>query len=369
VTLSAVATQPIPLVDLRWQHAQVAGAVEAGFARVLATTAFINGSDVADFERDFAALCGAAHCVGVANGTDALELALRALDIGPGDEVLLPANTFVATAEAAARAGATPVLCDIDPATYLLDVADAAARVTPRTRAVMPVHLFGQVAPMEQVAELGLTVVEDAAQSQGASRGGKAAGSFGDAAGTSFYPGKNLGAYGDAGAVVTGSDQVAGRVRALRNHGGQSHYAHELLGVNSRLDTLQAVVLNAKLAQLAAWNELRREAAARYDTLLADLPAVTPPVTLAGNVHVWHLYVVRVPERDRVLAHLRASGVGAGIHYPRAVHQQPAFAHLGDEGWFPHAERAAAEILTLPLYPGITAAQQERVVATLREAL
>lgn len=364
----------VPLVDLRAQHKAVADEVAAGFARVLETTSFVLGEDVTTFERRFADFCGVAHCVGVGNGTDALELALRAIGVGEGDEVVVPANSFVASAEAVVRAGAIPALVDSDPATHLLDVESLAGRIGPRTRAIMPVHLYGQIAEMEPLLALagahGLAVVEDAAQSQGARRHGRSMGTFGVASGTSFYPGKNLGAYGDAGAVLTADDAIADRLRALRNHGGVHKYRHELLGVNSRMDTLQAVVLNAKLSLLAEGNAARVQAAARYDALLADLPAVIPPCTLPGNDHVWHLYVVRVPRRDAVLSRLQEARIGAGIHYPVPIHLHGAFRFLGyRDGDFPVAERAAGEILSLPLYPEITEAQQECVVAELRKAL
>jgi len=367
-------SEPIPLVDLKAQHLQISDALRDGFARVLENTSFVLGKEVAEFEAAFARFSSVRHCIGVANGTDALELAIRAAGLGPGDEVLLPANTFIATALAVARAGATPVLVDSDPVYHLIDVEKAAQRVGPRARAILPVHLYGQVAQMEALTDLALAkhlvLLEDAAQAQGATRHGRTAGGFGLAAGTSFYPGKNLGAYGDAGAVVTNDDAVAAKVRALRNYGSEMKYQHSETGFNSRLDTLQAVVLLAKIVHLARWNDARRQAARRYDELLAGLPGVTPPATMGGNEHVWHLYVVRVRKRDAVLARLNAAGIGAGIHYPVPIHLQGAFRHLGHgPGAFPVAERAAREILSLPLFAEITSAQQERVVAELRAAL
>jgi dTDP-4-amino-4,6-dideoxygalactose transaminase len=359
----------IPLVDLAAAHAEVAEEVETGFKRIFAETAFIGGAEVAAFEQEYAAFSGLPHCVGVANGTDALELALRAVGVGPGSEVILPANTFIATAEAVARAGAKVVLVDCDPRTYLIDVEAALAAVTPATRAIAPVHLYGQMAPIEQLREglagRDIAIVEDAAQSQGATRLGRAAGADGIAA-TSFYPGKNLGAYGDAGAVVTASEELATTVRTLGSHGGLKKYTHDLVGVNSRLDGLQAVVLRAKLARLADWNARRRAAAARYGELLAGLD-VALPETLDGNEHVWHIYCVRVRRRDEVLARLNEAGVGAAIHYPVPVHRTGAFAELGGE--FPNAEAAAAEILSLPIYPQITPDQQARVAEALAKAL
>ncbi len=348
--------------------------MSAGFARVLARTSFILGAEVAEFEASFASFVGVPHCIGVANGTDALELALRALGIGTSDEVVVPTNSFIASALAVSRAGATPVFVDCDDATGLLDVADVERKLTPRTRAIMPVDLFGQVAPMELLAPLvagrRIAIVEDAAQAQGASRHGHSAGSFGAVAATSFYPGKNLGAYGDAGAVLTASDEIAQRVRALRNYGSEVKYQHPETGFNSRLDTLQAVVLSAKLARLADWNAARRRAAQRYDQLLAGLPGLQLPATLPGNQHVWHLYVVRVPRRDEVLEGLAAAGIGAGVHYPLPIHLQGAYRQRGHRpGDFPVAERAAGEILSLPIFAEITAAQQERTAAVLGQAL
>jgi dTDP-4-amino-4,6-dideoxygalactose transaminase len=363
----------IPLVDLAAQHAVIADEVAAGWASVTARTAFIGGAEVAEFEHQFAAYCETTHCVGVSSGTDAVELALRALRIGPGDECVLPANTFIATAEAVARAGATPVLVDCREDTALIDIDAAAAAVNSRTRAVIPVHLYGQPAPVEQLRALlpaDVAIVEDAAQSHGARRFGRPAGSLGDIAATSFYPGKNLGAYGDAGAVTTGHGELADTVRLLREHGSPRKYEHPVLGFNSRLDTLQAVVLSAKLRRLDGWNESRRLAAERYGKLLAELSGVVPPVTAEGSEPVWHLYVVRVGGRDDVLKRLNAAGIGAGIHYPTPIHLTGAFADLGQSsGAFPVAERLAGEILSLPLFPEITAAQQERVVETLAEAV
>lgn len=367
----------IPLVDLAAAHAEVEPEVRAGFDRILAATAFVGGREVAEFEEEYAAFGAVGHCVGVANGTDALELALRASGLGPGDEVVLPANTFVATAEAVARIGAMPVFVDCDPGTQLIDAAAAVSAVGPRTKALIPVHLYGQLAPVEQlIAGLddgsGVRIVEDAAQSQGATRLGRHPGHGGVAA-TSFYPGKNLGAYGDAGAVLTDDPEIAAAVRTLANHGGRSKYEHVVVGCNSRLDALQAVVLRAKLKRLSAWNEARRAAAARYDTLLAGAPSIVRPVVVDGNEHVWHLYVVRVGEpgggsavRDAVVEKLNGEGIGAGVHYPTALHLTEAFGYLGyRRGAFPHAEDAADRILSLPLHPHITVEQQERVVEAL----
>jgi dTDP-4-amino-4,6-dideoxygalactose transaminase len=363
----------LPLVDLKAQHRAIADEVSAGFARVLENTSFILGKEVAEFEQAFAKFSGVRHCVGVGSGTDALELLVRGAGIGPGDEVLVPVNSFVATAFAVLRAGAVPVFVDCDPAYYLIDPKEAERRISPRTRAVMPVHLYGQMAPMRDILELArekkLLVLEDAAQSHGALQDGATPGTLGLGAATSFYPGKNLGAYGDAGAVLANSDELAAKVRALRNYGSEQKYVHSELGFNSRLDTLQAVILSAKLRRLAAWNDARREAAGRYDSLLAGTECTLPAV-LPGNVHVWHLYVVRVRERDRVLYELNTAGIGASIHYPVPMHLQKAFAHLQTKpSEYPVAVRSAQEILSLPIFPEITVRDQERVAEALRKAL
>ena len=365
----------IPLVNLAAQHAAVADEIAQEWAEVLARTAYIGGPQVAAFERDYAAFSGSPHCIGVANGTDAIEIALRALGVGPGDECILPANTFIATAEAVCRAGATPVLVDCtDDETYLIDTDAVTAAVTARTRAIIPVHLYGQAAPVERLQPLadriGAWIVADAAQAQGARRNGMSAAALGHACATSFYPGKNLGAYGDAGAVLTGSDDLALRARMIRDHGSRLKYEHEVFGFNSRMDSLQAVVLSAKLRRLASWNAARRTAAARYDAQLGALTEVIRPRTLEGNEHVWHLYVIRVPDRDRVLKDLNAADIGAGIHYPVPVHRTPAFASLGyAAGAFPVAERNAAQLLSLPIFAEITAPEQQRVAQTLAAAL
>jgi dTDP-4-amino-4,6-dideoxygalactose transaminase len=356
----------IPLVDLSVQHAQIAEEVESGFADVLSAGDFIGGKAVAAFEQEYAEFVGARHCIGAGNGTDALEMALRALGVGSDDEVILPANTFIATAEAVVRVGGRPVFVDVDDDTLLIDPARVEEALTERTRAVIPVDLYGQVAPFDllppSLADRGIAVVEDAAQSQGATRHGRAAGTFGAVAATSFYPGKNLGAYGDAGAVITDDDELARRVRLLGSHGSPAKYQHTQFGFNSRLDTLQAVVLRAKLRRLRRWNQERQAAAAVYDELLHGVAGLRLPVTSAGNTHVWHLYVVRVGERDRVLSELHDEGVGAGIHYPTPVHLTEAMAQFGQgPGSLPVSERVAREILSLPLFPRMARQQQERV--------
>jgi dTDP-4-amino-4,6-dideoxygalactose transaminase len=374
MTVRSAPTRPIAFVDLAAQHAEIKDEVESGMRRVIDDCAFINGADVGAFEAAWASYCARAHAVGVGNGTDALELALRAVGVGPDDEVVVPANTFIATAGAVARTGAGLRLVDCDPVHLLIDPGAIAGAVTASTRVVMPVHLYGQIAPMEEVVAAagaaGLEVIEDAAQAHGARQGGQRAGSWGRAAGFSFYPGKNLGAYGDGGAVVTDEAELATAVEGLRNHGSRARYQHPTIGFNSRLDTVQAVVLRAKLARLDEWNAARRRAAARYDELLKGLPGVTLPATLSGNEHVWHLYVIRVPERDHCLEQLQAAGVPAAIHYPTPLHLTGAFGGLGyGPGDFPVAEAAAARILSLPMHPHLTADQQERVAEVLAAAL
>lgn len=363
----------VRLVDLVAQHRAVAVEVDEAWADIVARADFVGGDAVGRFEDAFARWTGVAHCVSLANGTDALELALRAAGVGPGDEVIVPTNSFVATATAVVRAGATPRLVDVGRDTLLLEVETVAQHLTGRTRAVVPVHLYGQMADVEALAALGrrerFAVVEDAAQAHGATRCGAPPGRWSVAAATSFYPGKNLGAYGDGGAVLTRSPEVAADVRALGNHGSTRKYEHPRMGFNSRLDSLQAAVLLAKLAHLEAWNAARHRAALRYDELLAGLP-LTRPATLAGNRHAWHLYVVRTPRRDAVRAALAAAGIETGVHYPVPIHLQGAFRHLRyARGDFPVAERAADEILSLPMHPFVTEADQAEVATVMARVL
>ncbi len=362
----------VPLVDLSRQHAAIEDVVADGIADVIAETAFIQGSAVAAFEREYAEFCGVANCVAVGNGTDAIEFSIRALGLGRDDRVIVPANSFIASALGVIRAGVGVVLVDCDPDSYLIDVSAVADAMSPAVKAVMPVHLYGQVAEVERIqAVVGdAIIVEDGAQSQGAMRGGRHAGSLGLISAISFYPGKNLGAYGDAGAVLTHEDGLAERIRKLGNWGSVEKYQHPSLGFNSRLDTIQAVVLRAKLAHLDEWNAQRRVAAMRYDDLLQGLGDVVGPMTLEDNLHVWHLYVVRVPHRNAVLNLLHEKGVGAGIHYPTPMHLHGALGSLGyGPGDFPEAERASKEVLSLPIFPGITEHEQEYVVDSLRDAL
>lgn len=360
----------VPFLELRSQYAALKPEVDAAIGRVLERAWFILGAELEAFEVEFAAACGARFCVGVGNGTEALHLALRALGIGVGDEVITVAHTFIATALAISWTGAQPVFVDVDPYTYTIDVAQVAAAITPRTRAILPVHLYGQPAdlgPLMALAqEHGLFVVEDCAQSHGAQYDGCPVGTFGAIGCFSFYPGKNLGAYGDAGALVTNDPLIDERLRLLRNYGQVAKYQHAVYGYNSRLDEIQAAVLRVKLPYLDGWNARRQELAARYHSLLADSDLVLP-VVVAGREHVYHLYVVRSRERDALQRHLSACGVGTLIHYPTPVHRQAAYADAGVPlGALPVSEQVASEVLSLPLFPEMSVAQQDAVVAAIR---
>ena len=352
----------IPLVDVRAQYAPLLDEVKQRIAEVLDAGVFILGPNVKAFEEEAAAYLGVPRAVGVANGTDAIVLVLDALGIGPGDEVICPSFTFYATAEAIARSGATPVFADIDPATLNLDPEDAVARITPRTRAIMPVHLFGRPAPLAQLAELGLPLIEDAAQAFGAPGVAR----VGVASTFSFFPTKNLFALGDGGLVAATDEELADRVRLLRFHGSRDKVTFEYVGTNSRLDELQAAVLRLFLTRLDGWNAARREAAARYAELGLGEACELPP---DDPGHVFHMYVVRTPERDCIAAALREAGIAHASYYVTPLHLQPALRYLGyEEGSLPETERAARENLALPLWAGIDAATQERVVAVVREA-
>jgi len=365
---------PIPLVDLGWQLAQIRDELQESLTTVIEEGSFVLGEQVRLFEQEYAKFIGVDRCIGVGNGTDALELALRAGGVAAGDEVILPTNSFFATASAVHRAGAVPVLVDCGE-DALIDLDATRSALTDRTRAIIPVHLYGQMADMQAVHDLAqryeLLVVEDAAQAQGASRGGLRAGACSDAAATSFYPGKNLGAMGDAGAVTSPDHDLADRIVSLRNYGSPEKYVHASLGFNSRLDTLQAAVLRLKLRHLAEWNAHRREAAETYHALLGELlDRVRVPIVHEPGGHVWHLFVVRVAERDAVMSFMQGCGVGVGIHYPIPIHLQDACRPLGHmRGSFPTAEALAAESLSLPIFPGITTSQQERVVERLEVAM
>lgn len=369
--MQRLAQRTIPLVDLRAQYATIADEVEEAMRRVIASSAFVHGPFAETFEREFAAYCGARYCVGVGNGTDALLLALRALGIGPGDEVITTPLTFTATAEAIVLNGAAVRFVDVDPLTRNMDPTQLEAAITPRTKALLPVHLYGLPADMRAINQVargyGLAVVEDAAQAHGAEFEGRRAGSLADVACFSFYPGKNLGAYGDAGAVVTDDPALAERVRRFADHGRTTRYEHDLVGVNSRLDGLQAAVLSVKLRHLEAWSRRRRELAAWYDAALADLPQVGRPSVPAGVTAVYHLYVIEAERRDELLNYLHAHGVAAGIHYPLPLHLQPAYAFLGiPRGTYPVAERLAERVLSLPIFPEMSEDDVAYVAALVR---
>ncbi|HIQ06556.1 MAG TPA: DegT/DnrJ/EryC1/StrS family aminotransferase, partial [Anaerolineae bacterium] len=344
--------------------------IDAAIQRVLDHTGFIMGKEVADFEKAFANYCQTEYAVGVASGTAALHLALLACGVGPGDEVITTPFTFFATGEAISQTGAKPVFVDIDPVTYNIDPSRIEAAITPRTKAIIPVHLYGQPADMDPILEIaqehGVKVIEDAAQAHGAEYHGRRAGSIGDLACFSFYPSKNLGCYGDGGAVVGSDVALIEQVRLLRDHGRTSKYEHAELGWGYRLDAMQAAILGAKLPHLDAWNDARRAAAYRYNELLAGMDVVTPR-ELNGVCAVYHCYVIRTPHRDEVVVRLRSQGIGAGIHYPIPLHLQPAYEHLGHQlGDFPVSEACSQEVLTLPLFPEITEEQQARVVDAIR---
>jgi len=361
----------ISLVDLKAQYRSIQSDIDAAIRRVVENTSFILGKEVQAFEQAFAQYCGADHCIGVSSGTAALHLALRAAGIGPGDEVITSPFTFVATAEAIWMAGARPVFVDIHPRYYCIHPDLIERAITPRTKAIMPVHLYGQPADMGPIMDIArrhqLLVIEDAAQAHGAEYHGRRTGTLGDIAGFSFYPGKNLGAYGDAGAVVTNNAELAERVRMLRDHGRRSKYEHEILGYGERLDALQAAILAAKLPHLEAWTERRRALAHRYHQLLAGVP-VELPEEMPGTRMVYHIYAIRTSHRDALLQHLNAQGIGAGIHYPIPLHLQPSLRYLGYQpGDFPEAERASQEVLSLPLYPEMTDEQQDMIVEAIRQ--
>ncbi len=366
---------PVPFVDLQAQYRAIKAEVDEAIRRVLDTSAFILGREVEAFERAFGEYVGARECVGVSNGTAAIQLALQACGVGAGDEVVVPANTFFATAEAVSTAGATPVFVDCDPVTSNLDPGKIEGVVTGRTRAVIPVHLYGQPADLDPIFEIAerhdLVVVEDAAQAHGARYKGNRVGARGRAGCFSFYPGKNLGAYGEGGAVVTNDPEVARRLRMLRDHGSEQKYRHELVGYNMRLEGIQGAVLGVKLKYLDDWNALRRAHAARYRALLAPLAksgALALPLEADYAEHVYHLFVIQAEARDALQRYLSAAGVQTGIHYPVPVHLQPAYAALGyGEGDFPNAERQARRVLSLPMFAELTERQLKYVADALAD--
>lgn len=364
----------IPFLDLKAHHAPLREEFLRAIGEVIDSGAFASGPFVAQFERDFAAFCGAPYAVGVGNGTDALWLSLLALGVGPGDEVITSPSTFLATAEAISFCGATPVFVDVDERTCTLDPAQIEAAITRQTRAIIPVHLYGQMADMDPILEIarrhGLMVIEDACQAHGAAYKGRRAGSLGTAGCFSFYPGKNLGAFGEAGAVTTASDDLRKKILALRDHGQTRKYHHDMIGWNGRMDGIQGAVLGIKLKRLERNNELRRAHAAAYGRALEGIEGLIAPVEADYGQHVYHIYAVRLPDqqaRDHVLEEMAARGVQCGIHYPIPVHLQEAYRFLGyGPGSFPVAEQWASQCLALPMFPELTADQIATVVRELK---
>ncbi|HKW55832.1 MAG TPA: DegT/DnrJ/EryC1/StrS family aminotransferase [Candidatus Acidoferrum sp.] len=364
--------QPIPQLDLAAQYNAIGGEIRSAIENVLASHQFILGREGAALESEIAHLCGVAHGIGVASGTDALILALRACGVQAGDEVVLPPFTFVATGSAVSAIGATPIFADIHPGTYNLDPFDLARRVTPKTKAIIAVHLYGLSADMDPILEIArsknLRVIEDNAQSIGATYKGRPTGSLGDAACLSFYPTKNLGAYGDAGMVVTNSPEIAARLRTLRNHGQSVKYVSNEPGWNSRLDEIQAAVLRVKLRHLSDWQRARQAHAAAYSQLLLGLPGVAPPLVPENCQHVFHQYTIRVEQRDALHHALAARHIGSTVYYPVPLHLQPLYKSLGHKaGDFPHAEHAVQEVISLPMYPELGSEQIARVAEAVAE--
>jgi dTDP-4-amino-4,6-dideoxygalactose transaminase len=365
----------VPLLDLRPQYASIRDEVHAAIARVCESQQFILGAEVEQFEREAAASIGVAHAIGVSSGTDALLVSLMALDVGPGDEVITPTFSFFATAGSVVRLGATPVFVDVDPDTLMLDLESVRAAISPRTKAIVPVHLYGLCADMEPLMALAtqhsLAVVEDAAQAIGATCQGKQAGTLGAAACFSFFPSKNLGAYGDAGLVTTNDEALAARLKRLRNHGAEARYFHKEVGGNFRLDAIQAAILRVKLPHLDRWNAQRRANAARYRDLFAAAglgDRVRIPCEPDGRTHTFHQYVIRIPDRDRLRAHLTERGIGTDVYYPVPFHRQECFAGIAPaDRTFPQAERASVEVLALPIFPELSVEQQRYVVDSIAE--
>lgn len=364
----------IPLVDLRAQYESIKPALDGAIAGVMARMAFVNGPEVRAFESEFATYCEAPHAIACANGTDAIQIVLHALGIGAGDEVVTVPHTFISTAEAVSAVGATPVFVDVDRSTRLIDIAAVARAITPRTRAVIPVHLYGDAVDIEALRaalpkDRPIHIIEDAAQAHGARIRGRRVGTLGDAATFSFYPGKNLGAYGDAGAIVTRDAAIAAACSQLRDHGRTDKYLHERPGFNSRLDTIQAAVLSAKLPHLDAWNAGRARAARWYGERLAGVPGITLPHVRPETSPVWHLYVIQHARREAIRVALQAADIGAGVHYPVPLHLQPAYRSLGlGVGSFPVCEALSTTCLSLPMYPELTEAQVDSVCAVVRAA-
>jgi dTDP-4-amino-4,6-dideoxygalactose transaminase len=359
----------IPFVDLAAQYRTLRHEMDPAIQKTIEETAFVQGDRVRSLERDFAAYCGAKFGVGSSSGTSALHVALLTAGVGPGDEVITVSHTFIATVESIIHAGAEPVFVDIDPVTYCMDPGKLEAAITPRTKAIVPVHLYGQCADMDPILEIArrknLLVIEDAAQAHGSDANGKRAGSMGAMAAFSFYPGKNLGAYGDAGMITTSDEAYARKMALLVDHGRTTKYSHDLIGYNYRLDGVQAAVLSVKLRHLDDWNRSRRRLAHRYNELLKDLPVVTPQ---EKRGHVYHLYVIQVDDREGLGKALAEVGVATGVHYPLPLHLQPALKHLpgAGKGRLPVTEQVAARILSLPMFPELTDEQQDRVVQGIR---
>ncbi|MEO7723589.1 MAG: DegT/DnrJ/EryC1/StrS family aminotransferase [Chthoniobacterales bacterium] len=364
----------VPFLDLKAHHAPFREEFDEAIAEVIDNAAFAGGPVVAQFETEYAAFCSTRSAIGLGSGTEALWLALLACGVGPGDEVITVASSFMATAEAISYAGAIPVFIDIDEDTYTMDPAQLEQALTPRTKAIIPVHLFGQAADMDPILAFGrqhgLFVIEDAAQAHGTLYKGRKAGSLGAVGCFSFYPGKNLGAFGEAGAVVTNDPTLDEKMRVLRDHGQVRKYEHTMVGWNCRMDGIQAAVLRIKLAHLEAHNEARRKHAAFYTAELAEVEEIVCPQEAAYGKHVYHIYAVRVPERDKVLRLIEAKGIGCGIHYPTPIHLQKAYQHLGyAPGALPVSERTAAEFLSLPMYPELTEDQTKVVTEAVKSAL
>lgn len=367
-------SQEVPFIDLRAQHEPMMPEFVEAFRQVTESSAFCNGPFVVRFEAEFAAYCRTKYALGVGSGTDALWLSLMSLGVGPGDEVITVPNSFVATAEAISLCGARPVFVDIDEETYTMDPKQLEAAITLRTQAIIPVHLFGQMADMDPILAVarrhGTPVVEDACQAHGAEYHGLKAGSLGVTGCFSFYPGRNLGAFGEAGSITTDEPELRSRIRMLRDHGQSAKHLHATIGCNARMDGIQAAVLSLKLHRLDAANESRRQHAKLYDELLADEPRVKRPTAAGDRRHVYHIYAVRVRERDAVLEQMRARGIHCAVHYPVPIHLQKAYAFLNFRlGSFPVAERCAEELLSLPIYPELKQEQIELVVRTLKQCL
>jgi dTDP-4-amino-4,6-dideoxygalactose transaminase len=364
----------VPFLDLKLHHANLRAEINGAIQDVIDAAAFAGGLFVNRFEADFAAYCDSPHAVGVGSGTEALWLTLLALGIGQGDEVITVPNTFMATAEAITYTGAEVVFVDVDEQTYTMDPAALADAITPRTKAIIPVHLFGQPADMDPIMEVarrnGLFVVEDACQAHGAKYKGRRVGAFGEAACFSFYPGKNLGAFGEAGAVVTHNSELQEKIRILRDHGQVQKYQHRMVGWNSRMDGIQAAVLQVKLRYLEQGNQLRRYHASSYQQAFDDIEEIILPTQATYVRHVYHIYAIRVQDRDEILTFLAQKGIGCGIHYPVPIHLQEAYYHLGyRRGAFPVAERCAVEFVSLPMYPELTHSQVEQVIRGVKVAI